>query len=704
MANKRTNVAEPKQPRERLQAALYTLADNLEWQWAKRNFSGLVAETIENRRQGGTSNLAHLQSRVPGLADAILEHHGIESPVGLDDLQRLLHPPVGDFAAKQIRSMLNQHLRPAVVGAEAALSEGAAAGLNEGGQTPTTIGADLLSLRRLVDDFDSLLDNATPFPSDLLANLAQLGARFERAADLLQSEGRLVARGVDVIESKPNHSSNPLLTEPEIHPNLKPLFEAMVMVSVWSEGIARCYPEMLALKESSGLPKSHEWPGSPMLEQARAEHAAIVEEERDKRLKAGEPDVCYGPYVEPRWTELMREWSGYYRDWCTAIATAKQAAKSPAVAAIMDAGEARPAHRWTTQTIIDLDNLAGTLHPMRTCGPDGMGVFRCGLPPLPAAFYANADEVAKRKDELRSIPVSAGTPTPTVSAPADLLGTIQREAPAFERGSAGQSAGKPLEKCQSEARELLQQNRVLAAKTSGSTESFMDLVVRHSKAGMEHGKALSAWHASGAKGDTVPSGHDVPDPESNDPAELDRFSPDEYTTVCLFRIGRLASAGVPDPYVAKPLERTNQAENMLAYQAWTRRMGREGNECPTLDPRQFPPEVARRMLERVEELGRSIESDKPQAPPVRADECAGPALTLNQSRVLQAMARCDTSRLLSSKMIAEEMDSMVRLSEETVRQCVVKLIGANLAERPEGDRSGARLTNGGRKLAGKIAD
>ena len=80
------------------------------------------------------------------------------------------------------------------------------------------------------------------------------------------------------------------------------------------------------------------------------------------------------------------------------------------------------------------------------------------------------------------------------------------------------------------------------------------------------------------------------------------------------------------------------------------------------------------------------------------------AVTVNRSRVLQTMARFDMSRLLSSEMIVEEMDATVRLSEETVRQCVLKLIESGLAERPEGCRSGARLNNAGRELAGKIAD
>lgn len=83
---------------------------------------------------------------------------------------------------------------------------------------------------------------------------------------------------------------------------------------------------------------------------------------------------------------------------------------------------------------------------------------------------------------------------------------------------------------------------------------------------------------------------------------------------------------------------------------------------------------------------------------------AGPALTPNRARVLQAMALFDPSRLVSSRMIAEEMAAPVRLSEETVRQCVGWLIESELAERPVGERSGARLNTRGRKLAGQIAD
>jgi hypothetical protein len=95
---------------------------------------------------------------------------------------------------------------------------------------------------------------------------------------------------------------------------------------------------------------------------------------------------------------------------------------------------------------------------------------------------------------------------------------------------------------------------------------------------------------------------------------------------------------------------------------------------------------------------------KPPAPPAGDSEPTGPALTNNQSLVLRTMARFDGSLLLSAAKIAAEMNPATRLSEETVRQCVGKLIESNLAERPEGERSGARLTNAGRKLAVKIAD
>ncbi len=213
----------------------------------------------------------------------------------------------------------------------------------------------------------------------------------------------------EAIEPKPDRLFNPLGTVPAIHADLEPLFRAVVAVSASSEAVAHCYDDLLALKESSGLPKAEEWPDSPAYERNRAQHAEWINAERDACAKRGE-SVAIADFLEPRWTELMREWSGYYRDWCDAIAKAKDAALSPAVAAIMDAGEARPTHRWTTQTIIDLDNLAGALHPTGMGGFDGLGFIRCGLPPLPKACRTRAEAVRERIAVLRSIHVSAVTP------------------------------------------------------------------------------------------------------------------------------------------------------------------------------------------------------------------------------------------------------------------------------------------------------
>ena len=86
------------------------------------------------------------------------------------------------------------------------------------------------------------------------------------------------------------------------------------------------------------------------------------------------------------------------------------------------------------------------------------------------------------------------------------------------------------------------------------------------------------------------------------------------------------------------------------------------------------------------------------------DGPASPALTENQSRVLQTMAVFDAALLVSAETIAAEMDSAVRLSPRTIGPIVLKLIGLNLAERPEGERSGARLNLAGRRFASKIAD
>ena len=95
---------------------------------------------------------------------------------------------------------------------------------------------------------------------------------------------------------------------------------------------------------------------------------------------------------------------------------------------------------------------------------------------------------------------------------------------------------------------------------------------------------------------------------------------------------------------------------------------------------------------------------KPTALPTVSDESSSVTLTENQRRVLQTMVLFDGARLLSAQMIEVEMEPYERLAIETVRKCVKKLIESGLAERPEGRALGARLTNQGRKLAGKVAD
>jgi hypothetical protein len=101
---------------------------------------------------------------------------------------------------------------------------------------------------------------------------------------------------------------------------------------------------------------------------------------------------------------------------------------------------------------------------------------------------------------------------------------------------------------------------------------------------------------------------------------------------------------------------------------------------------------------------------EPLTLPAGEDRSAGAALTANQARVLRAMDRFDASLLLSTATIANETEDqdalppVPQLADETVRQCVGKLIESGLAYRPQGPRGGARLTTAGRKLAAKIAD
>lgn len=80
----------------------------------------------------------------------------------------------------------------------------------------------------------------------------------------------------------------------------------------------------------------------------------------------------------------------------------------------------------------------------------------------------------------------------------------------------------------------------------------------------------------------------------------------------------------------------------------------------------------------------------------------GPSLTQREVGVLCAMAIANAGELLSVRAICRNIPSDYPSSERTVRSVVKDLIRKKLAERPEGERSGARLTLAGRRLAKQV--
>lgn len=90
--------------------------------------------------------------------------------------------------------------------------------------------------------------------------------------------------------------------------------------------------------------------------------------------------------------------------------------------------------------------------------------------------------------------------------------------------------------------------------------------------------------------------------------------------------------------------------------------------------------------------------------PDTAEEIQTPPLTSNEAAVLRTLAGFDPSELVSTARIEAAMEPGERLSERSIGLVVRRLMAERLAERPEGDRKGARLTIRGRQLARKIAD
>ena len=104
-----------------------------------------------------------------------------------------------------------------------------------------------------------------------------------------------------------------------------------------------------------------------------------------------------------------------------------------------------------------------------------------------------------------------------------------------------------------------------------------------------------------------------------------------------------------------------------------------------------------------DELRRRAEQVKPSGEDAPDEvEPQAPALTEPQRITLGAMNGFDPSMLASAVRICDAIEPAQRLSEETIRQAVARLIELGLAERPEGERRGARLTLEGRRLSVKI--
>ncbi|HMN96929.1 MAG TPA: hypothetical protein PKC43_10565 [Phycisphaerales bacterium] len=72
--------------------------------------------------------------------------------------------------------------------------------------------------------------------------------------------------------------------------------------------------------------------------------------------------------------------------------------------------------------------------------------------------------------------------------------------------------------------------------------------------------------------------------------------------------------------------------------------------------------------------------------------------------MLQALATLDPTELASAVRIADAIDPSRRVSERSIVTIVRRLLELDLAERPMGDRSGARLTLKGRRIARRIAE
>lgn len=121
-----------------------------------------------------------------------------------------------------------------------------------------------------------------------------------------------------------------------------------------------------------------------------------------------------------------------------------------------------------------------------------------------------------------------------------------------------------------------------------------------------------------------------------------------------------------------------------------------------LNARQPPSQI--RAGQAFEAETEATQDALPEQQESEDNEPQPPALTKGQRMTLAALAAFDPSRLASTSDVSEAMPAAERQSERTTREAIKKLVTLGLAERPEGEKQGARLTIKGRRLASKIAD
>jgi hypothetical protein len=196
-------------PRERLLAALHTLAgfavdDTLTLGGWKHSLVSLMRAELHARQSsirihhalrrdasemmaaGGT----HYQdeNKVRLYHDSrlsVYERHGVDPSDHHAVLQLEETMPQTAAEAEGQRAALAVPL-PVLDEARAALNAGGAVGLDAEGHNATTIGADLIAYRRLVDDFARGLTEPRLPPPDMPERIREVAARLRRAADLLR--------------------------------------------------------------------------------------------------------------------------------------------------------------------------------------------------------------------------------------------------------------------------------------------------------------------------------------------------------------------------------------------------------------------------------------------------------------------------------------------------------------------------------------